>query len=119
MTVLPKPSDKRVHERVSDPAIRLQIGSKTYRSVNWGLGGVLVDGYDGELSAGSLLTITEIGLSRGVMTPVNVQARVIRADATASHLALQMLEIDKSAYEILQKLLAKKMTVMKGRPQHG
>jgi len=33
----------REHGRVSDPTMRLQIGGKTYRSVNWSLGGVLID----------------------------------------------------------------------------
>lgn len=119
MTAPKTNANQRAHDRVSDPAIRLQIGSKTYRSVNWSLGGVLIEGYEGELSAGSLLSITEIGLGRGVMTPVNISARVIRGDASSGFLALQMLEIDKSAYAILQKLLAKKMDVMKARPQHG
>ena len=83
------------------------------------MGGILIDGYEGGLSSGSLLSITEIGLSRGVMTPVKVQARVIRADDEFSILAVQMLEIDQSAYAILQKLLVKKMQIMKARPQPG
>ncbi len=119
MAITASDVDKRQHDRVSDPAIRLKIGSKLYCSINWSLGGVLIDGYEGGLSAGSLLSITEIGLSRGVMTPVKINARVIRADADANHLALQMLEIDQSAYAILQKLLAKKFQVLKARPQHG
>jgi hypothetical protein len=53
------------------------------------------------------------------MTPVKVQARVIRADDEFSILAVQMLEIDQSAYAILQKLLVKKMQIMKARPQPG
>ena len=112
-------SDKRVYERVKDPAIRLQIGSKIYSSINWSLGGVLIDGYEGGLSTGSLLSITEIGLSRGVMSPVKISARVIRASAEANLLAIQMLEIDQSAYAILQKLLTTKMQVMRARPRHG
>jgi hypothetical protein len=119
MAVQASISNKREHDRVSDPAIRLQIGSKIYRSINWSLGGVLIDGYEGGLSTGSLLSINELGLSRGVMTPVNISARVIRADAGANHLAIQMLEIDQSAYAILQKLLARKHQVMKARPVPG
>jgi len=119
MAGLAKKDGKREHERVSDPAIRLKIGAKIYRSINWSLGGVLIDGYQGGLSAGSLLSITEIGLGKGIMTPVKVQARVIRADEEASFLAIQMLEIDQSAFAILQKLLATKMQVLKERPQPG
>lgn len=115
MAVQENIADKREHERVTDPAIRLKIGSKIYSSINWSLGGVLIEGYEGGLSTGSLLSVTEIGLSRGVMSPVKVQARVIRADEGANVLAIQMLELDQSAYAILQKLLVKKMQVMKGR----
>ncbi|NQU59122.1 MAG: hypothetical protein HQ513_17970 [Rhodospirillales bacterium] len=111
--------NKRDHDRVSDPVIRLKIGSKIYSTVNWSLGGVLIDGYEGDLSTGSLMSIKEIGLARGVMTEVNVRARVIRADEGASILAIQMLEIDQSAYTIMQKLLVKKMLVIKARPQSG
>jgi hypothetical protein len=119
MVAQKKDVNKREHERVSDPSIRLKIGAKVYHSINWSLGGALIDGYQGGLSTGSLLSITEIGLSRGVMTPVKVQARVIRADDEISILAVQMLEIDQSAYAILQKLLVKKMQVLKARPRPG
>jgi hypothetical protein len=112
-------ANKREHDRVSDPAIRLKIGAKIYRSLNWSLGGVLIEGYEGGLSTGSLLSILEIGLSRGVMSQVKVHARVIRADEGGGVLAIQMLELDQSAYAILQKLLVKKMQVLKARPQPG
>ena len=106
-------NERRSHERVSDPVIRLKIEAKVYTSETWSLGGALVEDYDGELSTGSLLTISEIGLSRGVMTPVNIRARVIRSDSSAGHLALQMLELDQPGYAILQKLLAKKMQLLR------
>jgi len=109
----------REHERVSGPTIRLQIGGNVYRSVNWSLGGVMITSYQGGLTTGSLLSISELGLGRGVMTQVNVRARVIRADEEACFLALQLLEIDHAAYGILQKLLARKMDVSKHRPKHG
>ncbi len=116
MAAQEKTENRRAHERVSDPAIRLKIDSKTYRSVNWSLGGFLVDGYEGVLSTGSLMLITEIGPSRGAMTPVKVRGRVIRAEVGASLLAIQVLEIDQSAYAILQKLLVSKMQLLKSQP---
>ncbi len=109
MAVQAKVIDKREHDRGCEPAIRLQIGSKVYRSINWSLGGVLIEEYEGNLSIGSLLSITEIGLDHGVMSPVKIHARVTRADAESNSLAIQMLEIDHSAYAILSKLLARKL----------
>ncbi len=106
-------SDKRRHERVADPDMTLKIGGKTYRSVNWSMGGILVDNYDGELSAGSLLTITEIGPISENMTAVDIRARVIRADAASGHLAMQILEIDTPAYGVFQELMNKRMKLVK------
>lgn len=106
--------ERRTHQRVNDPSIRLKFEEKAYTSATWSLGGALIENYEGELSTGALLTITEIGLSRGVMTPVNIRARVIRSDSGTGHLALQMLELDQPGYAILQKLLAKKMAMLRG-----
>ena len=61
MVAQEKSENKREHDRVSDPSIRLKIGAKIYHSINWSLGGILIDGYEGGLSSGSLLSITEIG----------------------------------------------------------
>jgi len=119
MALQEKIKNKRQHDRGTDPVIRLKIGSKTYCSINWSLGGAMIDGYQGGLSTGSLLSITEIGLSRGIMTPVDIRARVIRAEEEASILAIQLLEIDQSAYAIMQKLLIKKMQGLKARPPSG
>ena len=33
-------TEKRLHERVADPDMCLQIGGKTYRSINWSMGGI-------------------------------------------------------------------------------
>lgn len=104
--------ENRRHDRVADPDMYLKIGGKTYRSINWSMGNILIENYEGELSAGSLLTITEIGPISEKMTAVNVRSRVIRADPSAGHLAMQILEIDSPAYGILQELMNKRMNVV-------
>lgn len=119
MVVHHKKEDNREHNRVADPAIRLKIGAKIYQSINWSLGGILINGYEGGLSTGALVSITQLGLSRGVMTTVKVSGRVIRADDEAAILAIQMLEIDQPTYAILQRLLVKKMQLMRARPRAG
>ncbi len=112
--------DQRRHARVADPDMRLKIGGKTYRSVNWSLGGILVDNYQGELSAGSLLTITEIGpVGARKMTTVDIRARVIRADAGAGYLAVQIFEIDTPAYAVFQELMNKRMLLVRGADRTG
>ena len=73
----------------------------------------MIDGYDGQLSAGSLLTITKIGSIREDMTAVDIRARVIRADSAAGHLAVQILEIDTPAYSVFQELMMKRLKLIK------
>lgn len=104
--------DKRRHDRVDDPDMNLKIGGKTYRSINWSMGSILVENYEGELSAGALLTITEIGPISENLTTVNIRSRVIRADPAVGHLAMQILEIDSPAYGVFQELMNKRMKVV-------
>lgn len=101
--------DKRRHERVADPDMSLTIDGKSYRSVSWSMGGILLDSYEGNLSTGSLLTITEIGPLGDDLTTVNIRARVIRADSEARHLAVQILELDTPAYSVFQELMSKRL----------
>ncbi|NQV48332.1 MAG: PilZ domain-containing protein [Rhodospirillaceae bacterium] len=105
--------ERREHIRITEPAIGMMIGKKTYTSINWSLGGALIDDYKGELTPGSLFTISELGSAKGKLTKVSVQARVIRLDEKPKILAINFLEIDNQAYAILQTMLAKKMEAMK------
>ncbi|MBT3238246.1 MAG: hypothetical protein HOL37_01300 [Rhodospirillaceae bacterium] len=109
---------RRVHERGDDPAIKLKIAGKTYVCINWSLGGFLIEGYDGGLTMGSLMTIEEIGASSAKnLTKTTISARVVRADSGAGHLALNILDIDSAAYGILQEQMAKKMQALKAGKQ--
>ena len=109
----PEGKEKRLHKRVADPGMSLKIGETPYRSINWSMGGILVDDYDGKLSTGSLLTITEIGPLDEEMTAVNIRARVVRADSAAGNLAVQILELDSPAYGVFQELMSQRLKVVK------
>ncbi|MHA1597572.1 MAG: hypothetical protein ACTSV1_02525 [Alphaproteobacteria bacterium] len=105
-------NNRRQHERISDPAIKLKIAGKNYVSVNWSLGGFLIEGYDGALSTGALLTIEGISAANAKsMTPVAISARVVRSDS--GNLALNILDIDSDAYQVLQEQMVKKMQALK------
>ena len=72
MTNKPNGTEKRNDQRLADPDMNLKLGGKPYRSGNWSMGGILIDDYDGELSTGALLTITEIGSNLNKLTTVNI-----------------------------------------------
>ncbi len=97
--------ERRRHKRSKTLEIVLGIDGKQYPTHNLSIGGSLIGGYDGPLSAGALFTVTGIGPEGGEMTAVEIRARVNRAGA--GNLALTFLELDTSAYEILQDVMAK------------
>jgi hypothetical protein len=97
--------ERRRHKRSKIPDIVLSIDGKQYLTRNLSIGGSLIGGYDGPLSAGALFTVTGIGPEGGEMEEVEIRARVNRAGA--GNLALTFLEINISAYEILQDVMAK------------
>ena len=54
--------DTPLHEWESGSVPSLAIDGPTYDTVNWSLGGCLIEGYKGELSGGSLINLTNIRL---------------------------------------------------------
>ena len=61
----------------------ISIDGKQYLTHNLSIGGSLISGYDGLLSAGALLSVTGLGPTGGEMTAVEIRARVNRVDAGA------------------------------------
>ena len=101
--------ERRRHKRAKNPEIALSIDGKQYPTHNLSIGGSLISGYDGLLSAGALLSVTGLGSAGGKVTTVEIRARVNRSDAGAGQLALTFLELDAPAYEILQDVMAKRI----------
>ncbi len=101
--------ERRRHKRSKPSKIVLSINGKKYPTHNLSIGGSLISGYDGPLSAGALFTVAGIGPVGGKVTAVKIRARVNRAAAGTGQLALTFLEIDTPAYEILQDVMAKKI----------
>ena len=104
--------ERRRHKRQKSRDIAIKFDGKKYNTADLSIGGTLIGGYDGPLSAGALLTVTEIGPAGGKMKKVTIRARVNRADAGAGQLALTFLELDTSAYEILQDVMARKIEAL-------
>ena len=109
-----KPSEeRRRHERLISRDIAIKIDGKKYNTANLGIGGTLIGGYDGPLSAGALLTVTGIGPAGGRMKKVTIRARVNRAEPASAQLALNFHDLDAGAYEILQNAMAEKLEGLK------
>ncbi len=106
--------DSRRHERGGEPAISVTFEGRTYSAVDWSLGGLLIDGYGGKLTSGGLFTIEEIGPEGGRMTRVEVRARVVRVEPDTRQLVVSFLDINDSAYRLLQGFMAQRMVTLSG-----
>ena len=99
-----KQPERRSSERAFEPELCVALNGKTYRTVNWNMGGFLIDGYKGRLTPGALVTVSAIGESPKKMTDVSVSARVVRSDHDAGLLVVNFLDIDQPAYNLLKAI---------------
>ena len=97
-------TDTRRHERESDSVLSLTFEGLAYNTANWSLGGCLIEDYEGELSAGSLINLTTIRQGGKVET-VDVRARVIRVRHEARQLVISFLDLDVRAFRFLRECM--------------
>lgn len=101
--------EHRQHKRSKTKALAVAFEGQSCDTHDLSIGGTLITGYDGPLSAGSLLSVTGIGPSGGKMTEVYIRARVNRAGPGPGELALTFLDLDERAYGILQDYMASRV----------
>lgn len=101
--------ERRRHKRAKTQALVIAINGREYSTANLSIGGSLVEGYDGPLTAGALFSVEGIGSSGEKLTKVEIRARVNRADHEARQLAVTFLDLDSGAYEILLDAMAKRI----------
>ncbi len=98
--------DRRDYMRDDLPLLSVNLGGTVYKTANWSMGGLLIDGYEGPLTAGALVTVGSIGTDELPVRKVNVRARVIRGDSQSGHLAVTFLGLDTPAYDLLKAITA-------------
>lgn len=101
--------ERRQHKRSKTKVLAIAFEGQSCDTHDLSIGGTLITGYDGPLSAGSLLSVTGIGPSGGKMTEVNIRARVNRAGPGPGELALTFLDLDERAYGLLQVYMARQV----------
>lgn len=104
--------DRRRHERFTAPAVTLAFNGGRHTTESWSLGGFVVDGYQGKLSAGALFVVEGICAADGEMTSIEARARVVRIDREESRLVVSFLDLDGRAYSVLQDLMAERMRLL-------
>ena len=97
-----KNENRREHLRADDPVLVVRVDGKTYKTVNWSMGGLLIEGYKGGLTTGALVTVAAIGETTKNLTDVCIRARVIRSDQEVGYIAVNFLGLDQSAFGLLR-----------------
>ncbi|MBL6958660.1 MAG: PilZ domain-containing protein [Rhodospirillales bacterium] len=98
-------NERRRHLRVEDLPMSISVDGETYDSVNWSLGGFMVEEYDGNLTPGALLSVQGMGQAGGALEQVEVLARVAWSDASQKQLAVNFLDLDERAFEAFQVMM--------------
>jgi len=90
----PEASERRAGPRFLAPTLDVVIKNKVYRTIDWGLGAVLIGGYEYSHRVGAKLSIT---LSHAAEPEVAHRAtvRVLRSDPERRRITLQFVEIGK------------------------
>ena len=96
-------TERRKHLRVKRLGLAVRLGTKTYTTQDWSMGGFMLEDYDGNLSTGALVTVSGVGRSARKLHTVELPARVVR---NGEHdIAVTFLSLDFEAYEFLQRLM--------------
>jgi hypothetical protein len=105
--------ERRRHERVTAPALTIQVGDVLYQTHDWSMGGFMIEGYQGRLGPGALFILGRIAALDGTLAGVKVRARVVRADPGRQRLMVGFLAVDAQAYAILSDHMAARMRFLK------
>lgn len=109
--------ERRRHERITAPALTLQLDDSVYRTHDWSMGGFMIEGYRGRLSPGALVVLRRIAALDGALAEVNIRARVVRADPERRRLMVAFLSMDAAACSILRDHMAvRRRFLISGQP---
>ena len=109
--------ERRRYQRVTAPAITVQVDGALYQTLDWSMGGFMIEGYQGRLSPGALFILGRIAALDGTLASVRVRARVVRADAERQRLMVGFLALDNVAYAILSDHMAERRRFLKLKEQ--
>lgn len=98
------PGENHGHSRVVRVELTVRIGTETFKTENWSMGGFLLDDYVGPLSTGALVTVAGLGRMPRNMRSVELPARVVRTGEHA--IVVNYLSLDANAYEFLQRAMS-------------
>lgn len=99
-------AQQRRNQRIVVPVIRLTFDGRIYQSVDWSLGGFLIEPYVGTMLADREFMVDGIGPGDGDLIKLPIRARVVRN--SRGRLAASFVDLSDSAFEILEALMMRR-----------
>ncbi len=98
-------SNRRRDKRTGNSPLHIEFDGVTLTTLDWSLGGFLVEGYDGYLHAGDQLAVEiSFGLDGHDFSHVT-SIEVVRIEAYGNQLAANFIGLDHDTINILEGLL--------------
>lgn len=103
--------EARRYKRFSDPALHVIIGERSYRTVDWSIGGLAVCGYAGALQADKQIKITlRVEGDQEEQKTFSDRAVVVRNNPDAGTLALRFTSHSSATLKVLEYLTRRQET---------
>lgn len=112
-------ANRRRDKRVSVVPIRIELEGETYTSLDWSLGGFLIEGYIGRRLPGEEVMIGIQVVAKGVEYDHVARAEIIRVDRHAGQLAANFVSLDDATLNTLEGWLTGRLRRTKRRETAG
>lgn len=96
----------RKDTRIEETVIYVLIEGETYPTLDWGLGGFRIGGYQGTIGEGQEFMVEGIGPATNELFPLHVDCTAIRR--MDEQLAVGFVELTSDAYDVLEALMMRR-----------
>ncbi len=102
-----RPKDRRKHARITTPSLQLKIDGRKYRTLDWSLGGLRINGFHADVKPRDRLSGTIAGVGGvGGGGPGEFVAEVMRV-AENGDVSVRLLEISPAIFLAMGGLRAR------------
>lgn len=98
-------AERRRDRRLPLPIFTVRLDEVTYQTMNWSLGGLLIEGYDGKRQAAESVQISIKAKDNSAEFRMRIAVKVIRVIAGES-IALQFDAMSPEIYEFFERCFA-------------
>ena len=98
-------AERRRDRRLPLPIFTVRLDEVTYQTMNWSLGGLLIEGYDGKRQAGDSVQISIKAKDNSAEFRMRIAVNVIRVVPSES-IALQFEAMSTEIYEFFERCFA-------------